>query len=477
MYDLSVDSEKHTYYTNDILSHNTTTSVGYFVWYTLFNPNVSVAILANKKQTANEIMSRYKFMYENLPLWLQQGIKVWNVGDIELESGSKVRASATSKSGVRSNSINILYIDEMAFIPDNIAAEFFASVYPTISSGKTTKIIISSTPKGMNHFYEFWNGAVNKTNGFVPVKVMWHQIPGRDEQWAKEQLNILGPVRYKAEIECKFLGSTETLLETSAMEKLENKSFSTWIYDTKIYEPPQDGHTYILVLDPSEGTSKDYSAISVIDISQLPFKVVATYRNNTTNPLILPNIVASIGKYYNMAYALIELNRGESIAYSLWNELEYENMIFMGVSAGSGHGQVPFGAGRLKYGVTCDRVVKRIGCNTLKGLIENDKLIVNDSDTIHELLNFVEKPNGTFAADYGKHDDTVMALVLFAWLTTTDWFSQLVTDGRENSIRKNIFSSQLQIIAEDLVPVGIFTNRGPEPNKKVITSTEVWDLL
>jgi hypothetical protein len=212
----------------------TTTSAAYILWYTLFQADKNVAILANKDKTAREILSRYQLMYENLPIWMQQGIKTWNKGDIELENGSKVFTAATTAAGIRSKSVNLLYIDEAAIIPNNIADQFFTSVYPVVSAGKTTKILITSTPLGYNHFWKFWNDAENGRNGFVPLFIPYWEIPGRDEKWASEQRGVLGEVKYNQEVLClwgkskisvrdKYTGDILNLTMSELYEILESR--------------------------------------------------------------------------------------------------------------------------------------------------------------------------------------------------------------------------------------------------------------
>ncbi len=450
----------------------TTTSAAYILWATLFNKNYKAAILANRADTARDILSRYQLMYENLPFWMQHGIKTWNKGDVELENGSKVVTGATSRMGIRGGSVNLLYLDEMALVPNNLADDFFASVYPTVSSGKTTKIVITSTPFGFNHFWRFWDGAKRGTNGFKPVFIPWYKIPGRDQKWRDEQFKILGPVRFQAEVECEFQGSNFTLLPLSSLQKLQ-------VYDpimkldggVDVLHEVESGHNYTLVVDPSQGTSNDYSAFSVIDITSAPYRVVAKFRDNEILPTVLPNVVFKTAMYYNQAYVLVEINKAEEVASILLNELEYENVVM--VARSPKRGQVPFGDGRMYYGVNTDKIVKRKGCMELKGLVENDRLIIEDTDMIRELSTFVEKKN-SYAAEEGSHDDLVMTLVLFSWLSQTAWFAEL-TSGSE-SLRKETYAKQLRAIEENLTPFGMII-RGTEdqsPAPSMVTETEVW---
>lgn len=447
----------------------TTTSAAYILWYVLFNKEVTVAILSNKAPTSREILSRFQLMYEYLPFWLQQGVVVWNKGSIQLENKSKVFTGSTTKSGIRSSSVNLLYIDEMAIIPNNIAEDFFASVYPTVSSGKNTKIVITSTPLGYNHFWRFWDGAKRGMNGFNPVFIPWYKIPGRDREWADDQLRQLGPVRFRAEVECEFMGSSNTLLPLSSLQKLTIADPLTKVNDVDVLVHPEKDHSYIIVVDPSEGTANDYSAFSVIDISQIPYRVVAKYRNNTILPSVLPNIIHKTALYYNSAYVLVEINKAEEVASILAHDLEYENLIY--ISRKTRTGQVPFGDGKSYLGVKTDKIVKRVGCYQLQGMIENDKLIVQDPDIISEFSTFVEK-RGSYAAEQNAHDDLVMTLVLFSWLASTPWFAEL--SNGSGSIRESLYDRQLKVIEENLIPFHVTNGTEDIQMPVMVTETEVW---
>lgn len=708
MYDLSVDSKEHTYYTNDILSHNTTTSAAYIVWYTLFQANKNVAILANKATAAREVLNRYQTMYESLPKWLQQGVTTWNKGDIELENGSKVFTAATSASGIRgkscvtgdtrvcieqnddffyveidhlindkmpykedvnmnekklytvyktvnllnqkeyigyhstsedgilrtefgrgscfadghlgsgeliklalvkygpnnfcqqilfvssekekaesyerslvneeyktftpntqperwwkqgnpkkmkilssdgfkcfsgfvnqgrsdtlyfiqfssgesikvtgdhrfltedkewveaksllpldglfggeviehielvenelvydaydveevhnyytngviSHNCNMLYIDEAAIIPNTVAEQFFTSVYPTVSAGQTTKILLSSTPLGYNHFWKYWNDAQENRNGFVPLFIPYWEIPGRDAAWAEEQRRQLGELKYNQEILCQFLGSSLTLVNADTISKLSYASPIKSINGLDVYDAPirkgeqQDrDHSYVIVADTAEGVGGDYSAFVVIDITQAPYKVVAKYRSNTISPLLYPNAIYKVAKEYNEAYVLIEINKGEQVASILHQDLEYENIIFVNRST---KGQIVsggFGGGTSHLGVFTDKKVKRIGCMMFKSLVEECKLLIPDADIISEITTFIES-KGTYKADDGYHDDLVMPLVLFSWLTTSPYFKDL----NDVNLRNLMYSSKIELIENELTPFGFYTD-------------------
>jgi hypothetical protein len=446
----------------------TTTSAAYILWYTLFQESKTVAILANKAPAAREVLYRYQVMYENLPTWLQQGVTTWNKGDIALENGSIVFTAATSASGIRGKSVNLLYVDETAIIPNNIADQFFASVYPTISAGETTKILLSSTPLGYNHFWKFWNDAENGRNGFVPLFIPYWEIPGRDEAWAETQRKLLGELKYNQEILCNFLGSSLTLIASDAIAQL---SPSPTIYKKDgldIFEKAEKDHTYVIIADTAKGVGEDYSAFSIIDVTSMPYKQVGKYRDNTISPLLYPSIIYKVGKEYNEAYVLVEVNTSEQVADILYSEYEYENIIFVNRTT---QGQVVsggFGGGKSQLGVVTDKKVKRIGCSNFKSMVEEKKLLIRDADTISEISTFIQRKN-SYGADEGYHDDLVMPLVLFSWLTTNPYFKELTNVN----IRKELYEARIKMIEEEVTPFG-FINNGEEDEKFVDSSGQVW---
>jgi len=431
----------------------TTMVVGYILWYVLFNTDKSVAILANKAATAREILSRIKLAYEALPHWIQQGVKTWNKGDIELENGCRILANSTASSAIRGFSISLLYLDEFAFVPTNIADEFFTSVYPTISSGTESKILISSTPNGMNHFYKMWNDAVEDNNGFTHISANWREVPGRDQKWADEQFRVLGEQKFMQEMECEFLGSSGTLISAVALRALSlaKPIANTGIENFKVYDEAKPDHLYFMVVDTSRGKGLDYSAFTVIDATALPYKVVATYRDNEISPLVYPAILKQVGTYYNNAYQLVETNdNGQQIVDILFDDYEYENILSTvehGKSKLNKKLLVNFGFGQKSgRGVKTTKSVKRLGCSILKNLIERQQLIITDYDIISELSTFVS--NGvSYEAEEGSHDDLVMCLVLFAWLTNQRFFS----DMTDVNIRQKLNAEQLKMIEEESI--------------------------
>jgi len=434
-------------------SGKSTVMLGYILHSILFTPNYKVAILANKLKTASELLSRLKFAYENLPKWMQQGVIEWNKLSFTLENGSKVVSAATSASAVRGDSFNFLLLDEFAHIPENIAQEFFSSVYPTISSGKTSKVVIVSTPRGMNMFYKLWKDAETKRNDYIPIEARWNEIPGRDAKWKEITKKSLGSERlWYQEYECEFLGSEDTLIRAS---KITSLSYESPIYQNDeglvVYKAPIKGHIYAMCVDTSRGQGQDYHAATVVDATQMPYQVVARFRNNTMPVMVFPNLLEVLGNRYNEAYALIELNdTGQQVSDILREELEYENIINItvkgkkGQKAGEG-----FGTGRVQYGIKMSNQIKKTGCLVIKEMIENDKIILNDFDTIAELSTFIAK-GAAYEATTGYNDDLIMTLVMFGWLSTQPYFKDLVN----TDIRQKIFEDKLKKLEEDLVPFG-----------------------
>jgi len=426
------------------------TVTGYILWVVLFHGDQNIAILANKERLAQDLLGKIRLAYQYLPKWIQQGVVEWNKGSIELENQSKVIAAATSSDAIRGGSYNLIFLDEFAFIGDNIAEEFFASVYPTISSGKTTKIIIVSTPKGMNHFYKIYTNAVERNNNYIPIDVHWSDVPGRDEAWKEETIANTSEEQFRQEFEVEFLGSTNTLISP---KKLQNLPWVKPKYPNEhlaIFEDPIKGHEYVTVVDVSRGVHLDNSAFTVIDITEMPYKMVARYRSNKISPSLYPEIIYSTCYKYNQAYVLVEVNDiGEQVADILHYDYEYENILMTTMRGRSGQ-KIGSGFGaNVSKGVRTTKQVKRIGCSTLKDLIEGDKLIIQDFDTITELSNFVSIKD-SYEADTGT-DDLVMCLVLFSWLVKQEYFKEITnTDFRAQFQKDNE-----RLIEEDLMPFGI----------------------
>jgi hypothetical protein len=446
----------------------TTTTVGYMLWAVLFNPDYTIGILANKGQLAREILGRLQRAYEYLPLWLQQGIINWNKGNIELENGSKIYAYATSNSGVRGGTYNLIFLDEFAFVPHNMAQEFFTATYPVISSGKTTKVIIVSTPNGLNMFYKMWTDAIEKRSTYNPIEVHWSSVPGRDDDWKKETIRNTSEEQFRQEFETEFIGSSATLVSGSKLRSLAFFNPISTIDKLDMYEEPKEGHVYIATVDCSEGVGQDYSAINIIDATQTPYRQVAKYRANDLPLLFFPNIIYSIGMKYNGAYILIETNNiGQQVVDILHYDLEYENIYK--IDQHHIKGQTISGGFRRNssFGIKTTKSVKKIGCANLKTLIESDKLIIVDFDTIAELNSFV-RVRDSYAAEEGNNDDLAMGLVLFGWLTAQSYFK----DSTNVDVRSILLKEQSLLIEESLTPVGIIDDGLQE--EVTVDSGDVW---
>lgn len=441
----------------------TVTAAACILHYTIFQSDKTVAIMGNKTASAREVLARYQTMYENLPIWMQQGVKTWNKGDVELENNCRIFTAATTTSGIRGKSVNWLYIDEAAIIPNNVADEFFASVYPTISAGETTKILLTSTPLGYNHFWKFWNEAEKGANGFVHHFIHYKEIPGRDEKWAEEQLKLLGELKYNQEVLCEFLGSSNTLINARTIATLSSKEPIFYNDDgLKIYEEPKENHYYCITVDTARGIGGDYSAFVVLDITEMPYRVVATFRNNKIAPLLYPEVIAKLGRDFNNAYILCENNDiGGQVIEILHEEIEYENL-FSTVTEKSRQYVTP-GFGRAtRMGVNTSKQVKRQGCFNFKSLMEEKKLLVFDAEIIHEISTFIEKGQG-YQADEGYHDDLVMCMVLFGWLSTMPFFKELV----DVNTREGLYNKEMKAISQDLTPF-VISKATDEPKGEVI---------
>ena len=454
-------------------SGKSTTIISYLLHYALFNPNSNIAILANKSSTARDILGRLQLAYENLPKWLQQGVFNWNKGSIELENKSTIIAAATSSSAIRGGSYNIIFLDEFAFVPANIAEQFFSSVYPTISSGSSTKMIIVSTPHGMNMYYKLWTDAENKQNDYVPIEVHWSEVPGRDEKWKEQTIRNTSAEQFQSEFECEFLGSVDTLISPSIikstpyMTPLQNQS------GLQMFEKPIKGHQYVCTVDVARGVVKDYSAFLIIDITKVPYKVVAQYKNNEIKPFVFPNIIEQTAKAYNKAHLLVETNDlGQQISETLHYEIEYDN-ILMTTQRGRA-GQIlgiGFSQRGTSLGVRMTKQVKKIGCSNIKDIIESRKLIINSFNIIEEMSTFARKGN-SWMAEEGCNDDLMTCLILFGWLSNQQFFKEMT----DLNVRAQLYEEQKNLIEQDMAPFG-FVDDGvnePDPKSQVDEYGTVW---
>ena len=432
-----------------------TTVVSYLLHYAVFNDNVNIGILANKAKIAMDLLGRLQTAYENLPRWMQQGIIAWNKGSLELENGSKILAASTSASAVRGMSFNILFLDEFAFVPNHVADDFFASVYPTISSGTNTKVIIVSTPRGMNHFYRMWHDSEKGKNEYVPTDVHWSEVPGRDEVWKEQTISNTSEQQFKVEFECEFLGSVNTLINPAVLRNMVYDNPITKNAGLDIYERPEKEHNYIVTVDVARGLGNDYSAFIVFDVTQFPYKVVAKYRNNEIKPMLFPNVILDVAKGYNNAYLLVEVNDiGDQVASILQYDLEYENLLMASMRGRAGQivGQ-GFSGKKTQLGVRTTAAVKKLGCSNLKTMIEDNKLLTCDYEIISELTTFAQKHN-SFEAEEGCNDDLAMCLVIFAWLVAQEYFKEMT----DNDIRKRIYEEQKNQIEQDMAPFGFIAD-------------------
>ena len=447
-----------------------TTCVSFLLHYAVFNDSVNIGILANKASTARELLARLATAYENLPKWMQQGIIAWNKGNIELENGSKILAASTSASAVRGMSFNILFLDEFAFVPNHIADSFFASVYPTITSGKSTKVIIVSTPHGMNHFYRMWHDAEKGKNEYIPTDVHWSEVPGRDDEWKEQTIANTSEQQFKIEFECEFLGSVDTLIAPSKLKSMVYDAPAVSNAGLDVYQDVVPGHDYAMTVDVARGVGGDYSAFLMVDITSFPHRVVAKYRNNEIKPMLFPNIIYDTAKRYNNAFILCEVNDiGDQVASILQYDLEYQNLLMCSMRGRAGQivGQ-GFSGKKTQLGVKMSKTVKKVGALNLKTMIEADKLIFNDYELISELTTFIQKGN-SFEAEEGCNDDLAMCLVIYAWLVAQDYFKELT----DQDVRKRLYEEQRNQIEQDMAPFG-FIDDGLENGTFVDSEGDRW---
>lgn len=447
-------------------SGKSVTSVGWLLHYVMFNADKKVGILANKGAIAREMLARFTLMLEHLPFFLQPGCKVLNKGNIKFSNNSEIIAAATSSSSIRGQSLNVIFLDEFAFV--NRAEEFYTSTYPVISSGEDTKVIVTSTPNGIgNMFYRLWQGAVQKANEFAPFSITWRDVPGRDDAWRAQTIANTSETQFKQEFEVSFLGSSETLINSNVLLGMQAGAPIKEQYDILYYEEPEPGREYVLCADVSKGRGMDYSTFSVIDVSEAPFRQVCTYRNNTVSPLLFPEYIIRAAKTYNDAMVVIENNdAGMVVCNAVYYDHEYENTFTTSASKSNG------------IGVTMSVRVKRMGCSNLKDLIEGGQLLVVDPDTIHELSSFEPKGN-SYAAAQGMHDDSVMNLVLFSWFVSTDVFQEI----NSTELKDLLYQEKIQQMEEDLTPFGYIESAGGVESESELNHQEMlrelneWNLL
>ena len=454
-------------------SGKSTIIVAYLLHYALFNPNSNVAILANKSSTARDILGRLQLAYENIPKFLQQGVLNWNKGSIELENGSKIVAAATSSSAVRGGSYNIIFLDEFAFVPATIAEQFFSSVFPTISSGKNTKMIIVSTPHGMNMYYKLWTDAVNKQNDYVPIEVHWSEVPGRDQKWKENTIRNTSQEQFNQEFECEFLGSIDTLISSTKIKVIPYAPPLQSQGGLDVFEKPDKNKMYVCTVDVARGMGKDFSAFIIFDVSQMPYRVVAKYRNNEIKPMVFPNVIQQTCKGYNNAHILVEVNDlGGQISDALQYDLEYDNLLMTtqrgraGQVLGSG-----FSGRGSQLGIRMTKQIKKVGCSNLKTIVESDKIIINDFNIIEEMSTF-SRQNNSWKAEEGCNDDLMTCLIIFGWLSNQTYFKEL----SNSDVRSKLYEEQSNIIEQDMAPFGFIDDGINTPESQPFKDEygEIW---
>ena len=427
-------------------------SVVYLLWYAIFHPEKTIAVLANKGATAREMLQRVTLALENLPFFLQPGCRALNKGSIEFSNNSRIIAAATSGSSIRGMSVNLLFLDEFAFVER--ASEFYTSTYPVVSAGKNTKVIITSTANGIgNTFHKIWEGAVQKTNEYKPFTVNWWDVPGRDEKWKDETISNTSQLQFDQEFGNTFFGTGDTLISAGTLLDFRAKNPLRILEGglLTIYSEPCARHEYIMTVDVSKGRGQDYSTFTIIDITTRPFSQVAVYRNNTISPILFPNIIYKIATAYNNAYVVIESNdQGAVVCNGLYHDLEYENV----------HVESAIKANAI--GIEMTRRSKRLGCSAIKDILEERKLEIHDENTIMEISTFVAKGQSYEASD-GNHDDLMMNLVMFGYFVSSQFFA----DMTDINLKKMMFENQMKQIEDDVVPFG-FIDDGSD----VITQIE-----
>lgn len=476
---LQVDNPDHLFLCGKTLipTHNTTAILGEVLHYVLFNDDKKVAILGDKEKTAKKILRDIKTAYEMLPFWMQQGVAEWNKLSVAFENNTLILTGATEGASIRGEAINLLILDEFAHIGTNAADDFMASVMPTITSGTTTKMAIISTPKGLNHYYKLWSDAEAGRNDFSTIKVHWSQVPGRTQEWADAERKRLGDRLFEQEHAVSFLGSSGALISPATLTAIPRKDPLFEKEGFTVYDRPEPGHSYFIGVDTSYGKGFDYSAFTVIDITEIPYRLVALYNSNTIDPMVYPDLVHSAAKRYNEASILVEVNDvGLQTANSLHYEFEYENLLFS-FNTGRAGQVMGYGGGRMaKPGVKMTMPVKKTGCTTLKSLIEENKLLVESEHVVYQLSRFVQTGK-SFEAEEGYHDDIVMSLVMFAWATTQPYFLDLT----DTNVRQAMFQNQLNQLEESIVPAGFWSSHecfGVDgPKKFVDAEGTVWSPM
>lgn len=442
-------------------SGKTVACVAYLLWYALFQPDKNIVILANKGATARSILSRVKLALENVPFFLQPGCRAYNMGNVTFSHNTNIMAASTSNSSVRGESVNLLYLDEFAFVDND--AEFYTSTYPVVTAGKTTQVIITSTANGIgNTYHKLWTGALQKTNSYVPFRVDWWDVPGRDSDWMQETIDNTSLIQFQQEYGNTFFGTGKTLIDGETLMGLraENPKEILEGGSMNVYEEVQKDHKYVLIADVSKGLGQDYSTFSIIDIQKTPFKQVAVYRNNSISPFVFPAVIKKYAETYNKAFVVVESNdQGTIVCHQLYHELEYDEMFMKDVIKEDSIGQ------------DMNRKTKRFGCTGFKDLLENNRLEIVDEETIKEISTFEEKGQ-SYEASSGNNDDIVMNLVMLGYIMTTPQFKEL----SNINIRDYMHRDRIREIEEDLPPFGIIDDGLSEDYFEEDDHRSVWSL-
>jgi hypothetical protein len=411
-----------------------TTAVAVFaLWYACFHRDKVIGIVSNKEKIAKMILDRFKRMYESLPIWLKPGVSEYQKTGVTFDNGSRITISATTTDAFRGETLNLLICDEFAFVHRNLAQDFWAANYPTISASKKSKVIVISTPNGLgNLFHQLYMKSEKKENEFVHTKVTWRNVPGRDIEWAKRELANLGSKqKFLQEHEVEFLGSASTVIDPDILADIITKYQAPIQTDLEnhlnIFEKPDNDSMYILGVDTAKGTGEHYSAIQILKIESMkPIKLiqVATYMHNGIDVYRFAQIVNRLGLYYNNAYLMVENNaEGSTVVNRLWWDFENDHLVNSGSKA-------------KELGVRATKTTKVKAVLLMKRFIEDGSLEIKDEETLTQLTTFIEE-NGKFFGE--PYDDLISALywACYIFAMETKKGHKLDVIGEEWKLRKS----------------------------------------
>jgi len=424
----------------------TTSAAGYLLWYAMFNDDKTILIAAHQYSGAQEIMQRIRYAYEMCPAWLKAGVEVYNQGNIDFENKSRIVARATTEKTGRGMSLSLLYLDEFAFVRPTIAKEFWTAISPTLATGG--KCIITSTPNNdEDQFAQIWKDANKKIdaygnqttlgkNGFSPYLVTWEQHPDRDQQWADEEQSKIGEERFRREMNCEFILDSETLVDSLTLAALQPQEPIVKMGQVRWFKKPEKHHTYVVSLDPSQGTGGDFAAIQIIDATN--FTQVGEWRHNKTPIPDQIRLLADITEYITditnqpeLLYYSVEVNGvGEAALVSL-SEMTLDNIRGNFLNEPKKLGV----ANRSRRGFTTTNSSKNAACSKLKSLLESRRLTIYSQPLVSELKTFIAA-RGSYAAVLGQTDDLVSALLLAVRMigviqTFDSKISKIFTDHNE----------------------------------------------